>query len=132
VVHALPAMLRFRMLAIACGGACPRPGEAGPVGGCRRLRRAPRGPPVQAGVRKGAGERGRALLAADHEPPEERTVPHRGGTDDGGADQSLLPFLSRPSRRHHPGCRRHLRCRARPPAVLLGFCHRGSSARSRE
>ena len=64
VVHAFAAMLRFRMLAIACGGACPRAGEAGPVGGCRRLRRAPRGPSVQAGLGKGAGERGRALLAA--------------------------------------------------------------------
>ena len=28
VVHALPAMLRFRMLAIACGGACPRAGRS--------------------------------------------------------------------------------------------------------
>ncbi len=44
VVHSLAATLRFRILAIACGGACPRPGEAGPVGGCRGLRRAPRGP----------------------------------------------------------------------------------------
>ena len=44
VVHSLPAMLRFRMLAIACGGACPRAGEAGPVGRCRRLRRAARRP----------------------------------------------------------------------------------------
>ena len=44
VVHALPAMLRFRMLAIAYGGACPRAGEAGPLGGCRRLRRAARRP----------------------------------------------------------------------------------------
>ena len=41
VVHSLSAMLRFRLLATACGGACPRAGEAGPEGGCRRLRRAP-------------------------------------------------------------------------------------------
>ena len=33
IVHSLAAMLRFRMLAIACGGACPRAGEASPVGG---------------------------------------------------------------------------------------------------
>ena len=33
IVHSLAAMLRFRILAIACGGACPRAGEAGPVGG---------------------------------------------------------------------------------------------------
>jgi len=88
VVHALPTMLHFRMLATACGGACPRAGEAGPVGGCRRLRRAPRGPSVQAGLREGAGERGRALLAARHEPPGNRAVPYRGGTDDGGAGRS--------------------------------------------
>ena len=117
VVHSLPAMLRFRMLAIACGGACPRAGEAGLVRGCRRLRRAPRGPSVQARLRKGAGERGRALLAAHHEPPGERAVPHRGGTRDGGAGRSLLPLLPSPSRRHHPRYRRHLRCRARPPCI---------------
>ena len=90
VVHAFAAMLRFRMLAIACGGACPRAGEAGPVGRCRQLRRAPRGPSLQAGLREGAGERGRALLAAHHEPPGERAVPHRGGSRDGGALFRLL------------------------------------------
>ena len=37
-VRTLPAMLRFRMFAIACGGACPRAGEAGPGEGRRRLR----------------------------------------------------------------------------------------------
>ena len=31
VVHSLAAMLRFRMFAIACGGACPRAGKAGPT-----------------------------------------------------------------------------------------------------
>ena len=36
-VHSLPAMLRFRMFAIACGGACSRAGEAGPGEGRRRL-----------------------------------------------------------------------------------------------
>ena len=118
VVHALPAMLRFRMLAIACGGACPRAGEAGPMGGCRRPRRDPRGPSVQAGLRKGAGERAGALLAAHHEPPGERAVPHRGGAHHDGVGRSLLPLLSRPSRRHHARYRRHLRCRARPPAAL--------------
>ena len=73
VVHSLAAMLRFRMLAIACGGACPRAGEAGPVGGCRRLRRAPRRRRVQDGLRPGAGERPRPLFAAHHEPIGERT-----------------------------------------------------------
>ncbi len=36
VVHTLPAMLRFRMFAIACGGAFPRVGGAGPGERCRR------------------------------------------------------------------------------------------------
>lgn len=35
IVQSLVAMLRFRMLAIACGGACPRVGEAAPVAECR-------------------------------------------------------------------------------------------------
>ena len=68
VVHSLAAMLRFRMLAIACGGACPRAGKAGPEGGCRRLRRAPRRPSVQAGRGARAGKRPRPLFATDHEP----------------------------------------------------------------
>ena len=118
VVHSRSAMLRFRMLAIACGGACPRAGEAGPVGGWRRLRRAPRRPAVQAGLRQGAGGRPRPVFSADHEPPGERAVPHRGGAHDGGAGRSLLPQLRGPSRRHHARHRRHLRCRARPPAAL--------------
>ncbi len=45
VVHTLSAMLRFHMFAIACGEACPRAGEAGPVEGRRRLRRAARRSP---------------------------------------------------------------------------------------
>jgi hypothetical protein len=36
VTHSVADILRARMLAIACGGACPRAGEAGPVGGWRR------------------------------------------------------------------------------------------------
>ena len=68
VVHTLPAMLRFRMFAIACGGACPRAGEAGPGEGCRRLRRASGGSAVQAGGRPGAGERPGSLFATEHEP----------------------------------------------------------------
>jgi hypothetical protein len=36
VTHSVADILRARMLAIACGGACPRAGEAGPVGGWGR------------------------------------------------------------------------------------------------
>ena len=118
VVHSLSAMLGFRMFAIACGGACPRGGEAGPGGGCRRLRRAAHGPPVQAGLRASAGERPRALFAAHHEPPGEHAVSHRSGAHDGSTGRHLLPFLPRPSRRHHPRHRRHLRCGARQPAAI--------------
>jgi hypothetical protein len=38
VEHGLAEMIRFRALLIAAGGACPRAGAAGPVGGCQRLR----------------------------------------------------------------------------------------------
>ena len=61
VVHTLPAMLRFRMFAIACG-----------YEGCRGLRRAARRSAVQAGRRPGAAERPRAVFPADHEPAGER------------------------------------------------------------
>jgi len=105
VVHAFAAMLRFRMLAIACGGACARAGEAGPVGGCRRLRRAPRGPFVQAGLREGAGERGRALLAAHHEPPGERAVPYRGGDERTGRASTAARGGKRSLRRRWPRMR---------------------------
>ena len=118
VVHSLAAMLRFRMFAIACGGACPRAGEAGPGGGCRRLRCAAGRPPVQDDLRPGAGKRPRPLFAAHHEPIGEHAVAHRGGAHDGGGGRYLLPFLPRPSRRHHPRHRRHLRCGARQPAAV--------------
>ena len=35
-VHLVPAMLLFRIFAIAYGGTCPRVGEAGPGEGCRQ------------------------------------------------------------------------------------------------
>ena len=44
ITHTVADILRARILAIACGGACPRAGGAGPVGGRQRsrLRRHPR------------------------------------------------------------------------------------------
>ncbi len=36
--HSYADMIRARMFAIACGGACPRAGKAGPGGGLRRPR----------------------------------------------------------------------------------------------
>ena len=54
VVHTLPAMLRFRMFAIACGYE--------DADDCDALRGDPL---VQAGRRPGAGERPRAVLATD-------------------------------------------------------------------
>jgi len=36
VTHSVADILRARILAIACGGACPRAGGAGPVGGRQR------------------------------------------------------------------------------------------------
>ena len=65
VTHSLAEMLRFRMLAIACGGACPRAGEAGPGGGRRRLRHLALRPAVQAGAcggRRLGGRRKAALI----------------------------------------------------------------------
>jgi hypothetical protein len=38
VTHSVADILRARILAIACGGACPRAGKAGPVGGRQRPR----------------------------------------------------------------------------------------------
>jgi hypothetical protein len=35
VMHGLADILRTRIFAIACGGACPRAGEAGPGEGCQ-------------------------------------------------------------------------------------------------
>jgi len=35
VTHAMADILRARIFAIACGGACPRAGKAGPGGGCQ-------------------------------------------------------------------------------------------------
>ncbi len=106
VVRTLSAMLRFRMFAIACGGACPRAGEAGPGEGCRRLRRPAHRSPVQAGRRPGAGEMPCPVFAAHHEPSGERALAHRGGAHDGGAGRHLLPLLLRPAHRHHPRHRR--------------------------
>ena len=36
ITHSVADILRARILAIACGGACPRAGGAGPVGGRQR------------------------------------------------------------------------------------------------
>ncbi len=38
VTHGLADILRARIFAIACGGACSRAGKAGPGGGCQRPR----------------------------------------------------------------------------------------------
>ena len=63
VVHTLPAMLRFRMFAIACGYE-----DADDCDALRAERRVARGSAVQAGRRPGAGERARPVFATDHEP----------------------------------------------------------------
>ena len=76
-VHTLPAMLRFRMFAIACGY------EDADALRQAQERRAALGSAVQAGGRPGAGERPRSLFAAHHEPAGERAVAHRGGAYDG-------------------------------------------------
>ena len=107
VVHALAAMLRFRMLAIACGYE--------DADDCDALR----ADPLFKLASGQAPESGRDLCS---QPTMsrlgERAVAYRGGTDDGGAGRHLLPLLPSPSRRHHPRHRRHLRSRARPAAAV--------------
>ena len=49
--HTHADMIRARLFAIACGGACPRAGEAGPGGGLRRPRRSAFRSGLQAGLR---------------------------------------------------------------------------------
>ena len=107
VVHALPAMLRFRMFAIACGYE--------DADDCDALRA---NPLFKVAVGK-APESGRDLCS---QPTMSRleNAPSRieVARMTAAAGGHLLPLLPRPSRRHHAGYRRHLRCRARPPAAL--------------
>ena len=72
-VRTLPAMLRFRMFAIACGY------EDADALRQAQERRPARRSAVQAGGRPGAGERAGPLFAADHEPAGERALAQRGG-----------------------------------------------------
>ena len=107
VVHSLAAMLRFRMLAIACGYE--------DADDCDALR----ADPLFKLAVGHAPESGRDLCS---QPTMSRleNAPSRieVARDDGGAGRHLLPQLPSPSRRHHPRHRRYLRSGARPPAAV--------------
>ena len=79
--------------------ALPHAGDSLRLRGCRRVRRAPRGPAVEAGLKKGAGERACAPFPSHHEPPGTRCVSHRDGAHDDLSGRSLLPLLLSLSRR---------------------------------
>ena len=85
VVHTLPAMLRFRMFAIACGYE--------DADDCDALRGRS---PLQAGGGPGAGERPRPVFPAHHEPSGERALARRGGAHDGRPGRRLLPLFPAP------------------------------------
>ena len=111
-VHTLPAMLRFRMFAIACGY------EDADALRQAQERHAARRSAVQAGGRPGAGEWPRSLFPAHHEPDRERALAQAGGAHDGRAGRHLLPLLPDPADGDHARHRRYLRPGSRPPAAL--------------
>jgi hypothetical protein len=55
--HTYVDMIGARLFAIACGGACPRAGKAGPGGGLRRPRRSSLRSGLQAGLWASGRER---------------------------------------------------------------------------
>ena len=107
VVHPLSAMLRFRMLAIACGYE--------DADDCDALRT----DPLFKLASGRAPESGGALCSQptmsrlENAPSRVEVARH-----DGRPGRSLLPLLPRSPRRHHAGYRRYLRCRARAPAAV--------------
>ena len=85
VVHSLSAMLRFRMLAIACGYE--------DADDCDTLRADPL---FKLASGPSAGERPRALFAAHHEPIGERAISHRGGAHDGSTGRLFCRSFVQP------------------------------------
>ena len=108
VVHALSAMLRFRMFAIACGYE--------DADDCDALRARTLLFKMAAGR---APESGRALCS---QPTMSRLENAPSRTEVARMTAALVDLFCRsfgsPSRHHHAGYRRYLRCRARPPAAL--------------